>query len=70
MKIGKYITARAVGMAPHEAYTILSERGDTLGTVEWYPRWKQYIFDPEAGAVFSHDCLRELAAFCERMVAP
>lgn len=66
MKLGKYMTARAVGTAPHETYMIMSSRGDMLGVIEWYPRWRQYVFDPGEG-VFSHDCMRELAAFCERL---
>lgn len=67
MKLGKFMEARAVGIAPHEAYVILSATKDVLGMVEWYPHWKQYAFNPECLAWFSQDCLRELADFCERL---
>lgn len=68
MKLGKYMTARAVGMAPHEAYTIVSTGNDILGVVEWYPRWKRYVFsDSHPRAVFSADCLTDLAAFLEKL---
>lgn len=63
MKIGKYMTAKGVGMAPREVYTIHGRAGDALGTVEWYKPWKKYVFDPEIGAVFSSECLRDLADF-------
>ena len=64
MKLGKHMTAKAVGIAPREVYTIHASNDAIVGTVEWYPRWRQYVFDPEPGGVFSHDCLAELSAFC------
>lgn len=65
MRLGNYMTANAIGMAPHECYTIQAKDGSMLGIVEWYERWHQYVFDPEAGAVFSHDCLAELVRFIQ-----
>lgn len=65
MKIGKYMTARHVGMAPHEVYTIHDRNHHVLATVEWYWRWKQYIVQPEHDAVFSVECLRDLTTFLE-----
>jgi hypothetical protein len=61
------MSVRGIGMAPREAYTILSSTLDPLGTIEWYGRWRQYIFEPEIGAVFSADCLRDLAGFVEKV---
>lgn len=34
-----------------------------LGVVEWYPRWRQFIFEPAPSTVFSHDCLLDIADF-------
>ena len=37
--------------------------GTLLGTVEWCGRWKRYSFLPEAGMVFSQDCLENIIDF-------
>ena len=34
-----------------------------LGVVEWYPRWRQFIFEPAPNTVHSHDCLLDIADF-------
>ena len=65
MKIGKYMTATPVGIKPREVYIVSDRHGGRLAFVEWYPRWRQYVVDPQEGAVFSADCLRDLATFCE-----
>ena len=67
LRVGKYMTSEAVGTSPRDTYIIHAKDGSTLATVEWYPRWRQYVVDPERGAVFSADCLRDLATFCEAM---
>lgn len=69
MKIGKYMTARAVGMAPREVYTIHARDGAIIGMVEWYPRWRQYVFAPDHDAALSHECLTDLARFCKEQGA-
>lgn len=37
--------------------------GDLLGQVEWYARWRQYVFIPEPGTVFNRGCLHDIADF-------
>ena len=66
VKLGKYMTADAVGLEP-EAYIVRSSNGDPIGLIEWYARWRQYAMTPEPETVFSADCLRDLAGFCERL---
>jgi hypothetical protein len=66
MRLGRFMSAEPVGTAPRETYIIRSSSGDALGVVEWYPRWGQYIFDPESGVALSHECLSALAAFCKQ----
>jgi hypothetical protein len=34
-----------------------------LGTVSWYPAWRQYCFFPNGGMVFSAGCLDDIADF-------
>ena len=44
------------------------QSGDVLGLVSWYGPWRQYCFDPHEGTVYSAECLRDIATFCqERM---
>jgi len=62
-RVGRYMQAEAVGTAPHETWLIRARDGAELGYIEWYPRWGQYVLQPEDTAVFSADCLRDLALF-------
>ena len=36
-------------------------RGDHLGDIRWFGRWRQYVFEPAPGAVFNVTCLASLA---------
>lgn len=36
-----------------------------IGKIEWYARWRKYVFAPEPMTVFEEVCLRELAGFVE-----
>lgn len=37
---------------------------DVIGVVKWYPPWRRYAFFPEANTLYEHQCLRDLAEFC------
>lgn len=64
IRIGRYMRADAVPMDPHNAYTIYARNGSMIGIVEWYPRWREYVFQPDdQTVVLSHQCLRDLAMF-------
>ena len=41
--------------------------GEDLGSVRWFGRWRRYAFFPLVGTVtvFEHECLRDIADFCE-----
>jgi len=43
--------------------------GPTLGYVKWFGKWRQYSFYPEPNTIFEHNCLRNIASFCEVMTA-
>lgn len=69
IKVGKYMTAEPLGTEPHETYVVRSVHKSTLGYVEWYSKWNCYIFEPECGAVLSHDCCADMARLlkdCDR----
>lgn len=40
-----------------------------LGSVEWYPRWRQYCFFPEDNVelVLSGGCLNDIATFMKEL---
>ena len=63
--IGQYMSAEPVGCGPHEVYAIYSRDGSTLGHAEWYPRWRGYVFSPDAGVVLSWDCCLAMARFLQ-----
>lgn len=43
--------------------------GDALGGVEWYAPWRQYVFSADEMALFSHDCLADVADFLKQLNA-
>lgn len=60
--IGRYMTAEPQPGA--DGWVVKSRRPDaTLGTIEWYARWRSYEFMPYYGARFTSDCLMPLADF-------
>ena len=45
------------------AYVVENNKsGATLGFIEWYPQWRQYVFSP-LDAIFSQDCLLDIVDF-------
>lgn len=38
-------------------YVYSTGNGDLLGKVQWFGRWRQYAFFPNAGTVWNPDCL-------------
>lgn len=50
-------------------YTIINNRGkDQLGTIAYYPPWKQYVASFNQHAVFNNSCLRDILDFMENEV--
>ena len=65
-KLGRFMYA--VGGAEDDLWEIRDRGGGVLGYVDWYSRWKSYVFNSMGEAViFSADCLREIAGFMERL---
>ncbi len=56
--------------AARDAFLVYDRGGHLLATVEWYARWRCYVVSPDSRAVFSPECLRVLADFCERQEEP
>lgn len=42
------------------------EQYSGLGAIKWYGAWRRYCFFPLGQTIFEQDCLRDIAAFCEK----
>lgn len=68
-RIGEYMVAQYTGPSASgktKNWRIESRRGDVLGEVRWFSRWRCYAFMPQPGTVFNAGCMSELVSFCER----
>ena len=71
-RIGKYLVVRKHRDDPSRKtgrWTVLTNHDDVLGVVQWFPRWRQYCFDPHDGTTFNDGCLRDLATFLARVTS-
>lgn len=68
--IGKYMYAveHKIEGKKTTSWFIHSLNGFHLGMVGWFPRWRQYVFDPSK-STFNADCLRGLSDFLIRVNA-
>ena len=41
----------------------------SLGTIEWLSSWKRYSFFPSEDTAFESTCLRDIAQFCDDLMA-
>lgn len=67
-RIGEYLSVRKSPADPKRRtfrWTVLTNHGDVLGAVQWFPRWRQYCFDPREMTTFNAGCLRDLAVFLD-----
>jgi len=67
MKLGKHMHVHPVGTDRKETYVVEDSKGRAIGYIEWYARWRQYVFNAESDAIFSHDCLSDLSTFCKQI---
>lgn len=42
--------------------------GDVLGTIAWLGRWRQFVFVPAGGAVFSSGCMQDIREFIGQLM--
>ena len=66
--VGKHLMVRLFDMAPREVWRLRDRQGREVATIQWYARWRRYVFLPDSRALFSFDAdhLRAIANFCER----
>lgn len=54
----------SLGCAGRHDYQIVNRHsGEIIGGIDWYPRWRQYVFWSTASAVWSVGCLADVQAF-------
>lgn len=69
-RIGKYLSVGQLPLVPGrktKQWSVLTNRGDELGRVQWYGPWRQFTFDPRPSSTLNRDCLLDLARFLERV---
>ena len=40
---------------------------ETLGSIKWFPSWKQYCYFPYELGIYSYDCLEDIADFLKKL---
>lgn len=54
--------------AQREGWYCFSKRGDLLGRIGFYPRWKKYVFSiKNEDVLFDNTCLKDVAHFLEQL---
>ncbi|MDE1768910.1 MAG: hypothetical protein KGH62_06130, partial [Candidatus Micrarchaeota archaeon] len=61
---GKYIRFHVIEKKEKtKVYGVFTLTDDLIGTIRWYPRWRQYSFFPDKETVWNNGCLRDLQNF-------
>jgi len=63
----KYIHFGETNLSRREFSCRNTKSGEQLGKVKSYPRWGRYCYFPTTQAVYSADCLRDIAHFLEQV---
>ena len=53
------------GKQKTQQWLVLSHRGEVLGKVKWFGRWRQYTFHPAETTVFNNGCLGDIIVFID-----
>jgi len=66
---GKYIYFRNFGQFRNKktnTYEVSAKQDNlVLGVINWYARWRKYVFEPTPNTIYEEHCLRDIAEFCE-----
>jgi hypothetical protein len=67
---GKYIDFRLHGLSATgktKTWVVQNrENGTILGRINWFGRWRKYVFEPKPDMVFEETCLRDIAQFIQQ----
>lgn len=69
-KMSKYLEFRLLEQKPKTQVVGVMSRyaGIKLGTIKWYPRWRQYAFFPESDTIFNTECLNDIQAYIKKLM--
>lgn len=49
-------------------YSVTNNRsGGKLGTIMWWGPWRQYVFFPQSGTLYSKGCLHDIEDFIDTL---
>lgn len=56
------------GLRTHDVDVFIARTNKQIGTIRWYRDYRQYVFAPEAGSVYSASVLTELRQHLKSMM--
>lgn len=59
---------RRIGRKTDIYKVVAKSDGFKLGIVKWGNKWRQYIFEPDAGTWWSPGCLTEIIKFINKLM--
>ena len=63
-----HFESMATRLFPNLGWKVVNNKnGDFLGTIQWYPAWKQYAFITVDSIVFSTGCLVDILDFIRQL---
>lgn len=69
--VSEYITIKWGWSTPTgktSIYVVTNNRTESeLGLIRWHGPWRQYVFVPRDGTIYSSGCLRDIDSFIEKL---
>jgi hypothetical protein len=67
---GKYIDFRLHGLSATgktKTWVVQNrENGTVLGRINWFGRWRKYVFEPYPDMIFEETCMRNISQFIQQ----
>ena len=64
----KYLRFMIVDRKPKTVVMhVENQRGQILGEISWFGRWRQYTFEPESYTTFNKACLQDITDVLTRL---
>ena len=62
--MSRFLEFVAFGRAPKKKFWVYSKKkGNILGKIEYYLRWRRYVFDPEPFTIYDVECMQDICRF-------
>ena len=53
--------------AGFQKYLVRNYKGELLGRINYWKKWKKYVWEQESRVMMSESCLREVAGFLKKL---